>query len=729
MGKILPMSFQSTALKSPPRAQMAFRVGIVGHRPDRLPKDQATLDRLQQMLRYVLQTVKAEVSGIAGETTDGAKPFYAVDPPILRAISPLAEGADRMFAEEAIKLGYELLCPMPFHQDEFEKDFVPPQALEKNSLVRFRELLKRAHEGAGVTTFELDGERSAAGEAYAMAGRIVLNQSDLLIAVWDRGKPAGSGGTVQTLHEAVRYRVPVLLIDAMRPHDWTLLNTDEDIRRLEQENRHETGDSDLTEEQAASHFGTKIRNIVAAELAPPTSRADQNRITKLDASDYFGESNIPANRWFVGKMLISLIGSGELRLPKISLTDFETEISEQWPVRPEKPTEPRSCPSSDDTDNAPSAVEDWVNRRLRPHYAWADQLADLYADRYRSGYILVYFLSAFAVLIGLLLPFDSFGAIIASAVEAILVFLIIRLVRQGNKQHWHERWMEYRLLAELIRQARILIPLGGGRPLPRTPSHTGAYGNLTQTWMYWHVRALARATGIPQVKVTREYLLDCLRYMEKLIGPTDDGQLNFHILTAKRSTSASAFLDSMSRNLFVVALCFVLIQFVSLIFIRFLPLVVTQDSVAHNLIDRFILVFAMLPALAALCFCLVAGSGGMFLVLAALPAIGAVLAWYFSGSPLDIFLPLAAIPAFGAAFAGIANQGEYARLAKRSIAMAGAFEQFLARINSLRSTINSTRVTRQFSNTVVLATDITQLMVDEVSDWRVLVAERPMRVS
>ena len=70
--------------------------------------------------------------------------------------------------------------------------------------------------------------------------------------------------------------------------------------------------------------------------------------------------------------------------------------------------------------------------------------------------------------------------------------------------------MEYRVLAELIRELRLLIPLGGGRPLPRTPTHLAVYGDPAQTWMYWHLRAIARATGIPSVRATPAYLGESL---------------------------------------------------------------------------------------------------------------------------------------------------------------------------------------------------------------------------
>ena len=266
------MRVQSTKSNSPPRARLAFRVGIVGHRPDRLPKDQSTLDALQRLLRCVLEVVQAEVSAFASTNRANARPVYSSDRPILRAISPLAEGSDRMFAEEAIDLGYELLCPMPFLQDEFENDFLPPHGQEEDSLVRFHDLLTRAREGAGCVTYELDGQRLVTSEAYAMAGRVVLNQSDLLVAVWDRGKAAGGGGTVQTIREAIHYRVPVLWINALRPEVWKLLLTEDDISWVET-----TEASELSGSQA-EFMKTQIREIVAAEWGRRGQSPVKNRL-------------------------------------------------------------------------------------------------------------------------------------------------------------------------------------------------------------------------------------------------------------------------------------------------------------------------------------------------------------------------------------------------------------------------------------------------------------------
>ncbi len=240
--------------------------------------------------------------------------------------------------------------------------------------------------------------------------------------------------------------------------------------------------------------------------------------------------------------------------------------------------------------------------------------------------------------------------------------------------------MEYRLLAELIRQLRILIPLGGGRPLPRTPTHLGLYGNLTQTWMYWHTRAIARATGIPEAKVTREYVLDCLNYVDKIVGSPNEGQFKFQKDTEIRSEHIAHRLHKTSTYLFGATLLGIGV---------------------HLLLE-------------------VAGS-------APLPH------WLEFHVPeafhkaLDQWLVLASafLPALAAALAGINNQGEFARLAKRSAAMADSFSRFAAQIAALRSATARGSDTLKLSHLIPLAGQIAEVMVDEVADWRVVFIDRP----
>jgi hypothetical protein len=198
---ILPTNTGGT----PPRAPLAFRVGVVGHRPNRL--DKANLDQLANVIGTILSAVKDETLSVARDCkAHDCKAPYDGAAPVLTAISPLAEGTDRIFAEQALHLGFKLCRVLPFPQAEFEKDFAPGSALEQgDSLSRFQQMLAQA-----TAQFELDGTRAEESEAYGAGGRVVLNQSDLLIVVWDGERQGKRGGTEETFDEARNRGVTVV---------------------------------------------------------------------------------------------------------------------------------------------------------------------------------------------------------------------------------------------------------------------------------------------------------------------------------------------------------------------------------------------------------------------------------------------------------------------------------------------------------------------------------------
>jgi len=185
----------------------------VGHRPHRLKE--ANLEALRETLQQVLGIIQAELAA-ARVSPDGGETEAS---PRLRALSPLAEGTDRLFAEAALNQGAELCCVMPFPQAEFERDFQPDRALESDSLENFRRLLARA-----TTRFELDGRRADEAAAYGAAGTVVLNQSDLLVVVWDGIRTDKRGGTEETFAAARARSVPVVWVDAHAPHAWQLVD-------------------------------------------------------------------------------------------------------------------------------------------------------------------------------------------------------------------------------------------------------------------------------------------------------------------------------------------------------------------------------------------------------------------------------------------------------------------------------------------------------------------------
>jgi nucleoside 2-deoxyribosyltransferase len=219
----------------PPKPSLSLRVGVVGHRPHRLSS--ADLSLLSLRIKEILSTVKNSIESYKQRHSH----FFRKDNSVTcRAISPLAEGADRIFAEVALDLNYSLICPLPFSKEIFEKDFQPQNALEKNSLERFRRLIDSAE-----SIFEMDGDRSASENAYQACSRIVINQSDLLVAIWDGKHEGKMGGTEETIGIAIERGIPVVLVDAQNPHQCQILFEDTSIGIKEIKDRYQIPDKNF----------------------------------------------------------------------------------------------------------------------------------------------------------------------------------------------------------------------------------------------------------------------------------------------------------------------------------------------------------------------------------------------------------------------------------------------------------------------------------------------------
>ena len=649
-------------LVNPPRARLALRVGVVGHRPNRLPGDAATLSVLRARIAEVLGAARDEVSRFHAEGGDAG--FYSPDAPLMRAVAPLAEGTDRIFAEEALALGYGLICPMPFAQAEYEKDFTGKSALEPGSVAKLRDLLARARDGAGLVTFELDGHRSDRGAAYGAAGRVTLNQSDLLVVVWDGEEKAGPGGTVDTVQEAIRFHVPVLWINARDPSDWAVLRDSADLGRV-QGKAVPAG----RPEGATRTLQQAVAEIVRQEIGLPGAETAEAR---AHVRDFFAEKRRPLNLAFVWKLFRNVVGETRLKLPSLLTSDFVDDVKAAWPSTPGE----GSIAFAPRGPGQPGPAACWVNARLRGHYAWADRLADLKADAYRSAYILGYLFSAAAVFVALL-PLAmrwAPGQAETLSIEGEFVILldILILLIWGKGRRWHERWMEYRLLAELIRQLKVLMPLGGGRPLPRTPIYLAGHGDLAQSWMAWHVRAIAREAGLPTAKATPAYVDDCLVDLADITSGAANGQQRFHQANGARAARINHRLHAATVGLFILTILGIGLH--------------------------------LAPALAG-------------------DALGDVGAWIDRASTW-LVMASAVLPALGAALAGINNHGEFARMAKRSHALADGFRQFTRQIAGAREQLGRGEVV-PLAEVIPLASTVAQTMVDEVVDWRVVVLDRP----
>ena len=103
----------------PPKAQLALRIGVTGHRANRLaPADQPPISA---RIRETMEHIRNAVLAVLDESD--ARAAYASEKPLLRVISPLAEGSDRLVAHVALDMGFDLQCLLPFQRDDYEKDF------------------------------------------------------------------------------------------------------------------------------------------------------------------------------------------------------------------------------------------------------------------------------------------------------------------------------------------------------------------------------------------------------------------------------------------------------------------------------------------------------------------------------------------------------------------------------------------------------------------------------
>ena len=122
------------------------------------------------------------------------------------ALSALAEGSDRLFADTALGLGYRLEVLLPFSSSDYETTFS-----DEASTPYYRELLC----SAGKIT-QLNGSLNDTAAAYEAVGQAMVDRSDIIVCVWDGREAAGRGGTPEIIEYAVNADRRILWIDAAR---------------------------------------------------------------------------------------------------------------------------------------------------------------------------------------------------------------------------------------------------------------------------------------------------------------------------------------------------------------------------------------------------------------------------------------------------------------------------------------------------------------------------------
>lgn len=435
----------------------AFRVGVTGIRKI----DPEIDDRVRAETALVLALISEEVRK-AAQTADSAAVYVKqADGSAacrLRLVSPLAEGSDRLVAEEALKAGYALYAPLPFSQSEYEKDF--PESIEG-----FRTLLSAAE------VLELDGTREFANESYREVGRFVARNCDLLVAVWDGATERGPGGTAEIVRFAASLGVPVWWIDASGRSLPQFIDSRQKLRAARANCASTAERDDLIRYVERSivppKSATAERPGAFGRLATHLSKALRDDSSPLN--EYLNEPSLKARSiWRAYSVVMNAL------IPKTARVS-----------------------SARSSDVAPSKENGWWLAFFEP----ADRLSEAYGNRYRSSYVLI---AALAVVVaaselGVFLPHRF--AIVMHAAEVVAIVAIAALVLANYYYRWHERWLSYRLLAELFRKQSMLWTIGRSLPAQEvlrfalsSDDFESDQSTLSRdSWVGWYFAAVTRS--------------------------------------------------------------------------------------------------------------------------------------------------------------------------------------------------------------------------------------------
>jgi hypothetical protein len=545
-GAPAPSSAETRSRLLPPRI---LRVGITGARE----LDVSELPRLRAQVKEVLTLIKQEATRVF--VTAEAQSTYAAGASQLHLLSPLAEGADRLVAELALDAGFQLSCPLPFTQVEYEKDFAKEEGVEA-----FRSLLARAES----RILELDGGRTDTARAYEAVGRLIVRNCDLLIGIWDGGPGHGRGGTAEIIRYAANFGPPVYWIHATDPAAqpaWV------------------DGMQDLRERSAAPAAQEKLSRYLSQLLLPPGSTVHRPHSALQRLGQAIGRRHAsPLDAWW-----------NQQQLPQRTIWRAYAWFIKQIGGAPSAGAQPR--PPSD----APARY--WYDR-----YEPADNLAGGYAARYRSAWFYGFILGAIALWLAagaLVVPAELVPLKSAlTGLELGALGLIALLVILDSLLSWHARSIEYRLLAELCRSQQALASLAWSMPgarvqsmvggITRASRRLGASAEATEqsAWVAWLFAAWQRAAPLPFGRLDQSRLTSA---REAALTDLIEDQLRYHRDRARQCGRASAWLVSLGEIVFFVVIGIVVAKLV----------VGSMGLVPHDVIVGLGLIVAILFALSA----------------------------------------------------------------------------------------------------------------------------------
>lgn len=478
---------------------------MTGHRAERIAP--AHLPSIRARIHEVVGSLRETVVALAVE---GA-PWFDPAPPMLRVVSALADGADRWIAEAAMAAGFALDAILPFDAETYAADY--PDRAERDAMLA---LLLAAEK-----RLILPGNRARAAEAYAVAGEAIVAHATILVALWDGEPGKGWGGTADVVETAVDSGVPVIQIppDPERP-----------VRILWPRFEPFAAPPRFAVQSPARPFDRESLAWTLRQLLLPPEEAGERAFL----AHFYAESEKRC-RWRIEyPLLLQLFGIRRLKREVVVAPPYVATTSALW-----------AAFRADAREVAPG--NGLALAGIERAYAWADNLANHFAQVFRSGHVLNFSLAAFAVLAalaGLVAP-DWKRELVA--LELLMIFGIVWNTRAGHGGQWQRRWLDYRALAERLQPIRALKLLGVATP-PRAPSRKRRLGSR---WTDWYTAAQWRAFGTPAIA------FDPARFAalrDMLLAHQLDPEIAYHRANARRMETLEHRLHRFGQLLFAATI-------------------------------------------------------------------------------------------------------------------------------------------------------------------------------
>jgi hypothetical protein len=493
---------------------------------------------------------------------------------------------------------------------------------------------------------------------HRRAADFQFRQTDLLVAVWDGEPGAGPGGTADIILRAHEAGMPVVLVDATDPSAASRL-----IRSIKRNDHHRKDMADWlpvsfeVETNPIAAEGTLLRNALLALLSPPPStpggghvhgdqRGEGARLTEFLGEAWPREK--PPQTYEVFQMVMGRFGHRigiwrEFFSPAAVPMSGGHWDNKGWTTF-----------INGNPDEGLQGVH--LKQQLFRSFAFADMLAVRYAGLYRSAFIRGYLWAALAVMVALLAffltPMAKWGFIhpysemplkaALVALEFWIIWKIAGLVHQGRREHWHNKSVEYRALAESLRHLRFLATFG----------EFSEAGGMAEgpVWWTWYLRAVARNIGLPQGHLDGDYQRSLLQGVD---ASEVEGQIGYNRSLSARARAVEHGAHALGEKLFAVT---------GGVLGGWLAVFVLAALVARTGATDFAYT---LPGLGEL---LKKGSGQAYA--------------FLDGSKPFLGVLAALLPTVGAALAGIRFTADFDGRAARSAATAKQLEQDRERIRA-----------------------------------------------